>query len=275
MPNIDADSLNNPAVNFENRNTDPAAPGAGRAKLYVKDGAVYVRLDTGDPTSVGGAVALAQGRLAIGSAGGVLSALALGTEGYLVTADASGYATWAEAPASSGGDVTKIDTHVVASNGGAGEASFTWSTIAGTYQHLHIVGSWRNVTAGTPAFLEMRVNGDTGNNYDATTIDHYGTSNTNTQNNGTDWFKRICIAANNTYDTWSTVTIDIPNYKDTDKRKVVQALFSRLDDADVGHYYLGHYAGLWKSTSAITSLTLAATGCNLAPGSTFTLYGFA
>lgn len=116
MPNIDADSLNNPAINFENRSTDPAAPGSGRAKLYIKDGEVYVRLDTGDPAVVGGSIALAEGLLAIGSAAGILSALAAGTEGQVVTADASGHATWAAASgglAFSGASLTKSSTQSI------------------------------------------------------------------------------------------------------------------------------------------------------------------
>lgn len=116
MPNIDADSLNNPAINFENRSTDPAAPGSGRAKLYIKDGEVYVRLDTGDPTSVSGSVALAEGLLAVGSAAGILSALSAGTEGQVVTADASGHATWAAASgglAFSGASLTKSSTQSI------------------------------------------------------------------------------------------------------------------------------------------------------------------
>lgn len=118
MPNIDADSLNNPAINFENRSTDPAAPGSGRAKLYIKDGEVYVRLDTGDPAVVGGSVALTEGLLAVGSAAGILSALSAGTEGQVVTADASGHATWADASgglAFSGASLTKSSTQAITS----------------------------------------------------------------------------------------------------------------------------------------------------------------
>lgn len=64
---------------------------------------IYVRRDTGDPAAVGGTVTLAAGRLAIGDGSNVLSALALGTEGQVVTADSSGHATWAAAAAGGGG----------------------------------------------------------------------------------------------------------------------------------------------------------------------------
>jgi hypothetical protein len=100
---INSDSANIPAVNFAVQGSDPAAPGTGRAIIYVKSGGVYVRRDTGDPVAVGGGVALAEGQLAVGDGSGALSALALGTEGQLVTADADGFATWANAPEGGGG----------------------------------------------------------------------------------------------------------------------------------------------------------------------------
>lgn len=99
---ITSNTANIPYVNFTNVGSDQAAPASGRAILYIKNGVAYVRLDTGSPTPVGGAVALAEGRLAVGDGSGELSALALGTEGQVVTADASGFATWDDAPAGGG-----------------------------------------------------------------------------------------------------------------------------------------------------------------------------
>lgn len=163
MPNIDADSLNNPAVNFENRSTDPAAPGSGRAKLYVKNGGVYVRLDTGDPAAVGGDIALAQGRLAVGSAGGILSALALGTEGYLVTADASGYATWAAPGEAGSGDLVKIAQTIV---DGSAPAVLTFSSIPQTYRSLRLIVHGRTTLTGqSVSTAYVTLNQDTGSNY--------------------------------------------------------------------------------------------------------------
>jgi len=99
---INNDGANIPSVNLAVQGSDPAAPGSGRAQLYVKSGGLYVRYSSGDPVLAGGDVALAEGQLAIGDGTGVLSALGVGTEGDVVTADASGFATWA-APAGGGG----------------------------------------------------------------------------------------------------------------------------------------------------------------------------
>lgn len=100
---IDSDSLNAPALNLINGSGDPTAPGSGHAKLYVKSGGVYVLLDTGPAVALGGDPALAEGQLAIGDGSGILSALALGDEGQVVTADVNGMATWDDPPAGGSG----------------------------------------------------------------------------------------------------------------------------------------------------------------------------
>lgn len=100
---ITSSTANIPYINVINQGSDQTAPSAGRAILYIKSGILYVRLDTGSPVAVGGAVALAEGQLAVGDGSGDLSALALGTEGQVVTADASGFATWDDLPAGDGG----------------------------------------------------------------------------------------------------------------------------------------------------------------------------
>lgn len=99
---IDQDAANIPAINVVDQSSDPSAPGSGHVLLYVKAGTLYVRLSNGTVAAVGGVPSLPEGRLAIGDGDDLLSALALGTEGDVVTADASGFATWA-APAASGG----------------------------------------------------------------------------------------------------------------------------------------------------------------------------
>jgi len=98
---INADAANIPAVNFVDQGSDPANPGSGHVLLYTKGGEVYVRGDTGAAVPVGGTPALAEGQIAIGDGSDLLSALALGTEGDVLTADAAGMATWA-APAGGG-----------------------------------------------------------------------------------------------------------------------------------------------------------------------------
>lgn len=100
---INADAANIPAVNFAVQGSDPTAPGSGHCLLYIKSGGVYVRFNGGSATAVGGTPALTTGRLGIGDGSGLLSAMALGTEGQLVTANASGLAEWADAPEGGGG----------------------------------------------------------------------------------------------------------------------------------------------------------------------------
>src|SRR5512146_2047376 len=169
---IDQDAANIPAVNVVDQVSDPSAPGTGHVLLYVKAGVLYVRLSDGTVASVGGAVTLPEGRLAIGDGDDLLSALALGSEGDVVTADASGFATWAAPAAPGGGDMVRIATHTTAAGG---EASYTFSTIAGTYSHLRLLVLGR-VDANTTNYnILMQFNGDTGNNYKYQLHQTYGT----------------------------------------------------------------------------------------------------
>lgn len=274
MPNINADSLNNPGVNFENRSTDHAAPGSGRAMLYIKNGSVYVRLDTGDPVAVGGVVTLAEGQLAVGDGSDLLSALALGTEGYVVTADASGKAVWAEAPSATGGGWTLIASHTT---GVGGEASHTFSDIPGSYKALRLI--WRLSKTSTSAYsdaLKCILNGDTGNHY-------YGFNTGSGPYNapsvpvaGAYAVLGFLQGATNNPPSWSVGAAQWDDYAGGARGRFAQTesySYSATDGTTHGHSIIANY---WSETSAITSIALSCYGGgNFPEGAYFALYGIA
>jgi len=102
---IDSDDSNIAGVNFTDQAQALAAPGSGHTVLYVRGGILYIRPSGGAEVAVGGVVALTEGKLAVGDASDLLSALDLGTEGDVLTADANGAPVWTapEAPAGGGG----------------------------------------------------------------------------------------------------------------------------------------------------------------------------
>lgn len=145
---------------------------------------------------------------------------------------------------------------------GSAAASVTFSSIPSTYTDLVliIVGNAGGSTAST-----MRFNSDSSSLYSETLVQGDGSSaasyrSSNITNNWGGSF----------YNT-STPTVarhNIMNYANTNTFKTT---ISRVD------YAAGFTAAavqLYRSTSAITSITLA-TGANFSTGTTFSLYGIA
>lgn len=270
---IDQDAANIPAVNVVNGVADPSAPGSGHAKLYVKDGVLYVRLDTGAPVAVGGVVTLAEGQLAIGDGDDALSALGLGTEGDVVTADASGFATWA-APAApgGGGDLVKLATITVGA-GGAASADFT--DIDQTYSHLRVDFLARSEKAAANEDHRLWVNNDQTNNYWYHGEWYWGTSSGSEGSTLAGYIRCYWIAGTSTQSTfWTQGSIYIPFYTNTVSYKYAEVKGNCRVGTNNGtdQYSFGGY-GYWKATTAISRLTFTAASSNLVEGSTYILYG--
>lgn len=142
----------------------------------------------------------------------------------------------------------------------ANAASVTFSSIPGTYTDLVliIVGNAGGSTAAT-----MRFNSDSGAVYSNTFFQGDGSSAASFRDSNvtSNW-------AGSFYNT-STPTVarhNIMNYANTTTFK------TSILRADYSAGYTAEAVQLYRSTSAITSITLA-TGSNFLTGTTFTLYG--
>lgn len=150
-------------------------------------------------------------------------------------------------------------------------ATVTFSSITGTYTDLVLVGSVYGTT--NDVGLNMQFNGDTGNNYSGTLLRGTGsTAYSNRQSN-----INFINLFGYTYGTGSTngiyapVNCSINNYSNsTTYKTTLTRSFDQRNDGG-GEVYAN--VGLWRSTSAITSISLALTSGNIATDSTFTLYG--
>jgi len=146
---------------------------------------------------------------------------------------------------------------------GSAAASVTFSSISGSYTDLVFIGQIKGTAA---TFLNLQFNGDTASNYSRVVLAGNGTvaaselRSTRTAIN-TDYFQTI--QTNFNYIT----TINIMNYSNSTTYKTV---LCRPDNAANG---TGATVGLWRSTSAITSVTLLADGNSFDIGTTFSLYG--
>lgn len=149
-------------------------------------------------------------------------------------------------------------------------SSITFSSFPSTYKHLQI----RGVSAGDQnVAVRLRFNGDTASNYvyhglqagpgyGASVYTNYGTN----QTSGIAFDQQL---GNSTY--FNASITDILDYNDTNKNKTVKT-FSGVNSATDGFVYL--QSSLWKSGSAITSITLYPfTGSGFVSATQFALYG--
>lgn len=168
--------------------------------------------------------------------------------------------------ASGGGDTSSfesIETYSVSS----AQSSITFSNIPQTFKHLQL----RVFSFGTTATAYdsiIRVNGDSGTNYawhdlygDGANTGARGSINTAAMYVNTD-------ANRTTYP--NVVIIDVLDYANTSKHKT----FRNLTGIDVnGGGAVSIKSGHWRSTSAITSLTITVVSANFDQYSHFALYG--
>jgi hypothetical protein len=161
---------------------------------------------------------------------------------------------------------------------GTGSSStISFTSIPSTYKHLQIRGTIKYDGAGaTGAGIDLRFNSDSTAVYaahymygDGSTVSAAGVANSNEIFSG--YFGVQATATN----VVGTIIIDIHDYANTSKFKTTRT-FGGSDYNYTGSNpgYLGLNSGLWRSTSAISSLQLSSGGSgNFTTQSTFALYG--
>ncbi len=155
---------------------------------------------------------------------------------------------------------TPIATNTLTSATG----SVTFSSISGTYTDLYIICSVFAAAGGTAIYVQY--NGDTAINYSHTIIYGNGSSAFSERQSNNKYIRvggRYGLSTTN-----STICrINVMNYANTTTNKT---LISR---GDLASSELESTVGLWRSTAAITSVSIVADGGTFATGSTFTIYG--
>lgn len=167
------------------------------------------------------------------------------------------------------GAVTKIACTTTAGSA----ANVTFSSIPGTYTSLEVLYNGRGDTAANDTGVNLQVNADTGTNYDyqaaffnnaISTTYESGSAQTNID------LPHI-PAASSTAGWAGTGTVFITNYAGTTFMKQLSAN-GGYESAGNGNRTMISW-GMWKSTSAITSLKFFPGAGNFVNGSSFCLYG--
>jgi hypothetical protein len=143
-------------------------------------------------------------------------------------------------------------------------ASYTFSNIPSTYTDLIIVGLLDFSSAGTSLYL--RFNSDTGNNYSATWIQGNGSSAGSSRLSS----QSLGLVA---YPGWG-VTTDPNNVFHTTVMSYANSnvFKTALTSGAVAPNGVSRAVTLWRSTAAITAVTILPGGGNLDAG-TLSLYG--
>ena len=146
---------------------------------------------------------------------------------------------------------------------GSAAATITFSSISAAYTDLVLISN-NKLAGGTTAGFWLQFNSDTSSNYSDTYL--YGDGTTAASGRASNQTKMFIGNTNAT--DFNTQTVSIQNYSNSTTYKTA------LGRAAVPANYAIAYVGLWRSTSAITSIVIGNdVAQNFDIGSTFTLYG--
>lgn len=165
------------------------------------------------------------------------------------------------------GDYESIATVTV---GAGGSATVGFSSIPSTYTHLQIRVIAKMTSAGGPYSNRITFNSDTGANY----ADHYlsGSGSSATAGSGVpvNAIRQWDYTGSGATNIFGVGVIDILDYASTNKNKTTRAL-AGYDANGSGYIYFS--SGLWRNTSAITSITFTPESGSYAEFTQFALYG--
>jgi len=173
-------------------------------------------------------------------------------------------------------NITAIQTTTVPSGGAS---AITFSSIPQTYTDLYIVCSLRSTYNSVTDSFTLRLNGDSGNNYNyrGMRLGNGGSAGTYAQGTYgiTEQFFMVdtLTSANNTASTFSNIIIHIPNYTSSNQKAILMEGASEGNSTTTDRSVRGQFAGKWNNTSAITTVRVAGYNGNLVEYSTATLYG--
>jgi hypothetical protein len=157
---------------------------------------------------------------------------------------------------------------------GSTAGGITFNNIPQTFTDLKIVVSTRDNNAGHIDGNIVRFNGDTGANYSTTILYGSGTNAYSYRNSGATYIDYIAVNGNtSTANTFSNWEVYMPNYTSANFKQVNIDGVSENNSTTNDQQRQVLTAGLWRSTAAITSITVGGYAGNPMQYSTFSLYG--
>lgn len=145
----------------------------------------------------------------------------------------------------------------------------SFSSIPSTYTDLVCIVVAKYNLANAAYAWNFQVNSTGGTSYSETIVYGNNTSILSTRGSGDSAFRPTEICGNGTA-AFTFMRLDFFSYSNTSTNKTI---FRQLSSDRIGNGAVDRSAGLFRSTSAISSIQFSPFGTNYAVGSTFTLYG--
>ena len=153
---------------------------------------------------------------------------------------------------------------------GAASYQIEFTSISATYTDLRIVLVCRSDYGSTPSLVNLRLNANSATNYSVTQL--IGDGSTATSSRESTKAQIFCgdyPTATATSGIFGLITIDVFSYAGSTYKTV---LVTNSQDMN-GSGAVRRSVGLWRSTSAVTSLQLQSGNGDFIAGTTATLYG--
>lgn len=157
---------------------------------------------------------------------------------------------------------------------GGSAANVDMTSIVGTYAHLLLVVYARGDAAATSAALNMRLNNDSAANYDFQQSQAAGTFATTGETFAATQASIGNMPANTAgANLFSAQCVFIPHYAGSANNKIYVGVSSIKTGTSTGNVILNLPGGFWRSTAAITRITLLPGSGNFVAGTRVSLYG--
>jgi len=177
---------------------------------------------------------------------------------------ASHEVTYTPAGGGGGGGVTLISEVLL----GSDQATITFSSIPNTYRHLKLIAMGRLTEATSDDYVYIQFNSDTGSNYDEArgVNGSYGSAFAQTKARLNEW-----PGTTGPSDCAGEFELLIPYYANTTFQKTARLIGGAKTGGST--LLIRDHTIHWRSTSAISSITLLLASDNFLTGSIFSLYG--
>ena len=160
---------------------------------------------------------------------------------------------------------TSTEVAIATTTLGSTAGTIDFNSITGSYTDLRLV---LTTTTTSSAAVLCRVNSDTGSNYSRTTLAGDGSSASSARYSNNTFF-RIDINADSSTTVPMLIEVDFFSYAGSTNKTILNKVAADRN----GSGSVQTAVQLWRSTSAITSISLIANGTTFAAGTTATLYG--
>lgn len=170
-------------------------------------------------------------------------------------------------------------TQISATTAAATAASFAFTNIGQTFNHLWLIVNGRSDNVGAAAVFQIQLNGDSGANYDFTQADSLSSAAVTVVASAGVTAARIGAIPYTALTTASgLVSVLIPFYAGTTFYKTWTGSGGRKDLDNIANFANESPWGSWRNTAAVTTVTVlvrgnSGTAQNFVVGSGAALYG--